>query len=312
MQTLLISHPACLQHDTGEFHPESADRIHAVRRFLESEDFFYLARDEAPLATMEQLRRAHPQSHIDHILSRIPRDGQLVEIDSDTVVSAGSGEAALRAAGAVCAAVDEVATRRCRNAFCAVRPPGHHAEPTAAMGFCLFSNAAIGALHARAAHGFGRVAVVDFDVHHGNGTQRVLWDQPGMFYASSHQSDSFPYSGLPEETGGSGGGIAVNVPLPAGSGSEAFRTAYRENILPRLRDFAPDFLLISAGFDGHAADPMAHLRLTVSDFEWITRQLMQIAADCCDHRLVSVLEGGYEPRTLGACVAAHVRVLMGG
>ncbi|MEI7611248.1 MAG: histone deacetylase family protein, partial [Rhodospirillaceae bacterium] len=217
-----------------------------------------------------------------------------------------------RSAGAVVAAVDEVAAGRCRNAFCAVRPPGHHAEPDQAMGFCLFSNAAIGALHARAAHGYQRVAVVDFDVHHGNGTQRVLWGVPGTFYASTHQIDAFPYTGTPEETGAPGGGVIVNVPLVSGSDSDAFRTAYAEIILPRLRAFAPDFLLISAGFDAHAADPIAHMRLHVSDFEWLTRELAAVAAASANNRIVSVLEGGYDTRALAACVAAHLRVLMGG
>ncbi|MEI6560212.1 MAG: histone deacetylase family protein [Rhodospirillaceae bacterium] len=312
MPTLLFTHSACVKHDTGEYHPECADRLQAILHILDHEDFYYLLREEAPRATADQLLRAHSQAHIDHILASVPEDDSIVELDSDTFLSRHSGEAALRAAGAVVAAVDEVAAGRCRNAFCAVRPPGHHAEPESAMGFCLFSNAAIGALHARDSGGFQRVAVIDFDVHHGNGTQRILWDVPGTFYASTHQIDAFPYSGQPEETGGPGGGIAVNVPLAAGTGSEAFRAAYTEVILPRLRAFAPDFLFISAGFDAHAADPIAHLRLHVSDFEWLTRELVGVAAASANHRLVSVLEGGYDTRALAACVAAHLRVLMGG
>ena len=312
MPTLLFTHPVCIQHDTGEYHPECSDRLRSVLHVLEHQDFFYLLREEAPRVTEEQLLRAHSKAHIDHILSSVPAGDDIVELDSDTFISRHSGEAALRAAGAVVAAVDEVAGGRCRNAFCAVRPPGHHAEPDAAMGFCLFSNAAIGALHARAVHGFQRVAVIDFDVHHGNGTQRILWDVPGTFYGSTHQIDAFPYSGLPEETGGPGGGLAVNVPLAAGSGSEAFRAAYADIILPRLREFAPDFIIVSAGFDAHAADPIAHLRLHVADFEWITRELAAVAAISANHRIVSVLEGGYDTRALAASVAAHLRVLMGG
>ena len=312
MPTLLFTHPACVQHDTGDYHPECSDRLRSILHVLDHPDFFYLLREVAPLATEEQLLRAHSKAHIDHILASVPTDDGIHELDSDTFISRYSGEAALRAAGAVVAAVDEVAGARCRNAFCAVRPPGHHAEPDQAMGFCLFSNAAIGALHARAVHGYRRVAVIDFDVHHGNGTQRILWDVPGTFYASTHQIDAFPYSGQPEETGGPGGGIAVNVPLAAGSGSEVFREAYAGTILPRLRAFEPDFLLVSAGFDAHAADPIAHLRLHVADFEWLTRELAAVAAEFAGHRIVSVLEGGYDTRALAACVAAHIRVLMGG
>ena len=279
---------------------------------VEHHDFFYLLREEAPQVTTEQLLRVHSQDHIDRILATIPVDDSIVELDPDTFISRHSGEAALRAAGAVVAAVDEVAAGRCRNAFCAVRPPGHHAEAGAAMGFCLFNNIAVGAAHARAVHGFQRVAVIDFDVHHGNGTQSMLWDLPGTFYGSTHQVDAFPYSGRPEETGAPGGGLVVNVPLAAGSGSEAFRAAYTDIILPRLQAFAPDFLLLSAGFDAHAADPIAHLGVHVADFDWLTRELTAIAAAFAGHRLVSVLEGGYDTRALAASVAGHLRVLMGG
>lgn len=312
MATLLLTHPACLLHDPGDYHPESAERLRAINHILEHEDFFFLMRDEAPRVTTEQLLRAHSLEYIDHILSAIPEDGALTQIDDDTFLSSGSSEAVLRAAGAVCAAVDDVAGGRCNNAFCAVRPPGHHAERDTSMGFCFFSNVAIGALHARDAHGFKRVAVIDFDVHHGNGTQQILWDEPGMFYASTHQEDAFPYSGTADEHGHPGGATIINVPLPAGSGSAAFRDAYSRIILPGLRQFAPEFLLISAGFDGHAADPLAHLRLQVADFDWLTRELLAMARDSFGRRVVSVLEGGYETRALAACVAAHVRALMEG
>ncbi|OAN51141.1 histone deacetylase family protein [Magnetospirillum moscoviense] len=309
--TVIYTHPVCLDHDTGEYHPECADRIRAISHILDHEEFMYVPREEAPPATVEQILRAHPQGHYDRVMAAVPADG-LFEIDGDTMLSPRSGEAALRSAGGACAAVDEVATGRARNVFVATRPPGHHAERERPMGFCLFSNAAIAALHARDAHGFKRVAVVDFDVHHGNGTQDVLWDQPGTFYASTHQADAFPYTGTPEETGGEGGAVVVNVPLPAGTGPEAFRAAYTDIILPRLAAFAPDFLILSAGFDAHAADPMAHFRLQVGDFAWLTRQLLDIAKAHAGRRVVSLLEGGYDTRALAASVAAHIRVLMEG
>ncbi len=312
MTTLLLTHPVCLQHDTGDYHPECAERLTAVLHILEHEDFLYLARDDAPQATREQLLRAHTSEHVDRILSSAPLDEGLVELDSDTIMSRLSADAALRSAGSVCAAVDEVMAKRCRNAFCAVRPPGHHAERDAAMGFCLFGNAAIGALHARDAHGLERVAVIDFDVHHGNGTQQILWNERGTFYASTHQQDAFPYTGRPEEIGPAGGGIMVNVPLPAGSTSQPFRAAFTDVILPKLRAFQPEMIIISAGFDAHAADPMAHLRLQVSDFDWVTRQLLDVAREFSQRRVVSVLEGGYDPRALAACVAAHLRAMMDG
>ncbi|HIJ37938.1 MAG TPA: histone deacetylase family protein [Rhodospirillaceae bacterium] len=311
MSTLFLTHDACLDHDTGEYHPESADRLKSIIHILEHEDFSFLFRDEAPQASMEQLRRAHPESHIAEILAPIAA-GDFKDVDSDTILSSGTAEAALRSAGAVCYAIDEVMAGKCRNAFCAVRPPGHHAEKQQAMGFCLFGNAAIGALHARDAHGLQRVAVIDFDVHHGNGTQQILWDEPGMFYGSTHQLDAFPYTGGPEERGPDNGCRVINIPLPAGSGSEPFRMAYSDGILPALDDFAPQLLIISAGFDAHAADPMAHLRLQVSDFTWLTRQLLDIARKHCASRVVSVLEGGYDTRALAACVAAHMRALMDG
>ncbi len=311
MTTLLLTHPACLEHDTGEYHPECAERLKAITHILEHEDFSFLLRDEAPRATGAQLLRAHPQSYIDHIFDCVPAKGEEFQIDDDTFMSAGTGEAALRSAGAACAAVDEVATGKVRNAFCAVRPPGHHAEKEQAMGFCFFSNAAIAALHARDVYGFKRVAVVDFDVHHGNGTQQILWDEPGMFYGSTHQQDAFPYSGAEGETGAAGGAVVVNVPLPPGTASADFRAAYNDVVLPKLRSFAPDFLIISAGFDAHAADPMAHLRVLVSDFDWLARQLVDIAGESAGGLVVSILEGGYDPRALATCVAGHIRVLMG-
>ncbi len=309
MHSLLLTHPVCLDHDTGEEHPECADRLRAVLSALEAEEFAYLLRDEAPHATREQLLRAHAMSYVEHVFDAVPHGEAHHHLDPDTVLSANSGEAALRAAGAVVAGVDAVIKREARNVFCAVRPPGHHAERDAGMGFCLFNNAAVGALHARDAHGLARVAVVDFDVHHGNGTQHILWDEAGTFYASSHQEHAYPGTGLAEESGGLG--RMVNVPLPAGSGSEAFRAAWDGTILPALHVFAPELLIISAGFDAHVADPLAQLRVTTADFGWLTRRLLEVAETTAQGRVVSVLEGGYDIPALSASVREHVRALMG-
>ena len=310
MHTVLVSHPLCLLHDSGEDHPESAERLKAVLRALEQEEFSYLAHETALAATDEQLLRAHGAEHVRRLRALEIAPGEYRHIDDDTVVSAGSVQAALMAAGAVCTAVDDIASGRHRNAFCAVRPPGHHAERDRAMGFCLFNNVAVGALHARDAHGLAKVAVIDFDVHHGNGTQDIFATEPGTFYASTHQGDFYPYSGLPEDRGAPGGGTLINVPLPAGSGSDHFRAAYETVIFPALTDFAPDFLFLSAGFDGHARDPLAHLRLQGADFNWLTQRALQFAQHQCGGRLVSVLEGGYDLDVLSACVAGHVRVLL--
>ncbi len=309
MSTLLLTHPVCIEHDTGSFHPECPERLKAVLQALETEEFAFLHRDMAPHATIEQLLRAHPMHHIDSIFQAIPHSDSHHHIDPDTVVSANSGEAALRAAGAVCAAVDAVALGQVRNAFCAIRPPGHHAERDQAMGFCLFNNIVVGAMHARAVHGLQRIAVVDIDVHHGNGTQHMFQDDPDLFYASTHQNNSYPGTGEAHEQGVAGN--IVNVPLPPGSGSAEFRAAFTDDILPRLRAFKPDMILISAGFDAHAADPLAHFRLTTSDFGWVTRELLTVSDEVCNSRVVSALEGGYDLGALAASVAAHVRALMG-
>jgi acetoin utilization deacetylase AcuC-like enzyme len=309
MPTLLLTHPVCLEHDTGSFHPECPDRLKAVMGALEREEFALLHRDVAPHATTQQLLLAHTMAHIDHVLGSVPRSDSHHHLDPDTVLSANSGEAALRAAGAVCAAVDAVAARQARNAFCAVRPPGHHAERDQAMGFCLFNNIAVGALHARAAHGFQRLAVIDFDVHHGNGTQHIVEDDPDIFYGSTHQANAYPGTGATDERGVADN--VVNLPLPPGAQSHHFRAAMSESILPALRRFRPDFIFISAGFDAHISDPLAHLRLTTMDFHWITKELVAVAAECCGNRLVSALEGGYDLDALASSAAAHVRALMG-
>jgi acetoin utilization deacetylase AcuC-like enzyme len=306
MTTLLFTHPACLEHDPGRHHPESAARLRAVLDALGDPEFARLDRREAPEAALEDLRRVHPRPHVERLLRAVPMSGH-VGIDADTVLSPASGGAALRAAGAVVAAVDAVVKREADNAFCAVRPPGHHAEPERAMGFCLFNNVAVGALRARAVHKLHRIAVVDFDVHHGNGTQAAFEADDGLFYASTHQSPLYPGTGSASETGV---GNIVNVPLRPMSGSGQFRAGMRERVLPALDAFRPEFVLISAGFDAHKSDPLAQLLLDEEDYTWITERLMEIAYRHAGGRLVSTLEGGYDLPALGASVAAHIRVMM--
>jgi acetoin utilization deacetylase AcuC-like enzyme len=306
MTTLLLTHKACLAHDPGRFHPESPARLAAVLAALDGPQFSALERAEAPAATLDQIARVHGRAHVERLLRAVPASGH-VGLDPDTIMSPGSGEAALRAAGALVAGVDAVAAGGVRNAFCAVRPPGHHAEAARAMGFCLFNNVAVGAAHARAAHGLRRVAVVDFDVHHGNGTQHTFERDAELFYASTHQWPHYPGTGAAEETGV---GNICNVPLAPMAGSREFRAAMSEIVLPALRDFRPDMLLISAGFDAHAADPLASLRFTEADYAWVTAALAEVAATCCGGRIVSTLEGGYDLEALAASAAAHVAALM--
>jgi acetoin utilization deacetylase AcuC-like enzyme len=308
MSTLLISHPAFLEHDTGEYHPERPDRLRALLAALEDPAFDGLMRVEAPIATREQLTRVHPEELVETILNVRPPPGELVNVDPDTVISAGTAEAIQRAAGAVVLAVEAVMDGKCANAFAAVRPPGHHASSTVPGGFCLFNNVAIGARHAQAKYGIERVAIVDFDVHHGNGTQAIAEIDPSLFYASTHQYPFYPGTGSARERGVDGN--VANVPLPAGSGGEEFRTAWADFILPRLDAFAPELLIISAGFDAHRRDPLAQLNLEAEDFAWLTEELLAIADRHCKGRVVSALEGGYDLQALAASTAAHVRVLM--
>jgi acetoin utilization deacetylase AcuC-like enzyme len=306
MTTLLYTHPACLQHDPGAYHPEAPTRLAAVLDALSTPEFDLLQRREAPEATIEDLVRVHPARFVERLLAAVPQAGH-VGIDADTVMSPASGEAALRAAGAVVAAVDAIVADRAHNAFCAVRPPGHHAEPNRAMGFCLFNNVAVGALRARQVHGLARVAVVDFDVHHGNGTQAAFWDDASLFYGSTHQSPLYPGTGSTRETGAANN--IFNVPLPPMSGSKQFRDGM-ETLLSALDEFRPEMVLISAGFDAHRADPLAQLLLDESDYEWATGELLDIADRHAHGRVVSTLEGGYDLHALGASAAAHVRALM--
>jgi len=309
MTVALITHPACLDHDTGPFHPERPDRLRRVLRALEHPHFSALLRDLAPLATEAQLALAHPPDYVRAILEIAPEPGQRVALDADTMMSSGSREAALRAAGGAVMAVDAVMEGWAKQVFVATRPPGHHAERDRPMGFCLFANAAIAARHAQARWGLSRVAVVDFDVHHGNGTQDIFQADPTLFYASSHQFPCYPGTGAAAERGV---GNIVNAPLRPGTGSAEFRAAWEEVILPALEQFAPELLIVSAGFDAHKADPLAQLLLETADFAWLTGRLMEVARRHCQGRLVSLLEGGYDLDALADSAAAHVRALMDG
>jgi acetoin utilization deacetylase AcuC-like enzyme len=306
--TLLFTHPATRQHINPPGHPESMARIEAIEAELAKPVFKDLRRREAPFADDEAIRRAHPGRYIDIIREAAPKSG-FTRLDPDTTMSPGSLEAALRGVGAAVAAVDAVFAGEAKNAFCAMRPPGHHAESARAMGFCIFSNAAIAALHGRAKHGIARAAAVDFDVHHGNGTQEIFWNDRDLFYGSTHQVPLYPGTGARHERGQ---GNIHNAPLDPGDGGREFRAAMEEAILPQLDQFKPELVIISAGFDAHRADPLGGLNLDESDFEWATRRLMDVADTHAKGRVVSVLEGGYDIAALASSVAAHVKVLMDG
>jgi acetoin utilization deacetylase AcuC-like enzyme len=302
----LYTHPACLQHDPGSGHPESPARLHAVLTALDRDRFAALDRIEAPRASLEALERVHAAAYVARILASAPGEG-LARLDEDTLMSPASAEAALRAAGAVVAAVDAVLDQHASRAFCAVRPPGHHATADRAMGFCLFNNVAVGAAHALVEHGLERVAIADFDVHHGNGTQDIFAREPRVLFVSSHQSPLYPGSGDARETGV---GNLLNAPLPPDTGSQVFRQTWEERLLPRLDAFRPQLLLISAGFDAHRADPLAQLQLDADDYTWLTTRLMNLARIHAGGRVVSTLEGGYDLDALAASAAAHVGALM--
>lgn len=312
MATLLLTHPSLTAHDTGPGHPERADRMRAIDKVLAHEIFNGLVREEAPLRddVEAQIRLAHPEAHLEKMRAvgaRARERQHSTHIDGDTVVSPGTWEAALRAVGAGLAAVDAVIEGKAANAFCQVRPPGHHAEADRAMGFCLFSNAAIAGLYARAKHGAERIAIVDFDVHHGNGTQDIFWSDKDLFYGSTHEMPLFPGTGAVSERGV---GNINNAPLRAGDAGERFREAFESRILPALHDFGPDILIISAGFDAHQADPLANLRLVEADYLWATEKLADMAKRHCNGRIVSMLEGGYDLNALARSVAVHVKALM--
>ncbi len=304
MTTALLTHPDCLGHVTPPGHPEQVARLDAVLGALEGLD---LVRVSAPMAAEDDLLRAHPRAHLIAMAAAGPESGWR-SLDADTHMSAGTLAAAYRAAGAAVRAVDLVLGGQAQNAFAAVRPPGHHAERETAMGFCFFGTVAVAAKHALDHHGLKRVAIVDFDVHHGNGTQDLVEDDPRILFCSTHQMPLYPGTGAAHETGGHDN--VVNVPLREGAGGTEFRAAMDGHILPRVVAFAPDLILISAGFDAHADDPLAGLRLTEADFAWITGRLCDIADDCCGGRVVSALEGGYDLEALGASARAHVEILI--
>ncbi len=305
--TLFISHPAALAHDPGPGWPDSPERLRALFDALNDPRFAALLRREAPLAAQDALLRVHAPAHLARLATSAPTEGR-VQLGADVVMSAGTRAAALRAAGGAVAAVDAVMRKEARNAFVATRPPGHHALADSAMGFCFFNNAAIAARCAMAAHGAERVAIVDFDLHHGNGVQQIFWDEKQLLYCSTHQSPLYPGTGAVTETGAHD--TIVNAPLARGDGGAAFRDALKTRILPRLDAFAPDIILLCAGFDAHLHDPLGGLRLVEEDFRDVTLRVMEIAARRCDGRIVSLLEGGYAPKDLAASVAAHVGALM--
>jgi acetoin utilization deacetylase AcuC-like enzyme len=308
MVTRLYTHPIYLEHLMPAGHPERPDRLRALERVLLDEKFDGLDRQLAPAGDPATVLYAHPQEYLDKIRAMIPTEG-LAQVDQDTSVSPKSLEAALTAVGAANAAVDDVFAGRADNVFVASRPPGHHAEKTTAMGFCLLNNAAIAARHAQKAHGVERVAIVDWDVHHGNGTQDIFYDDPSVLFCSTHQMPLYPGTGAKSETGV---GNIVNAPLDPGTGSDTFREAFTSRVLPAIDAFKPDFLIISAGFDAHHRDPLAQINLDEDDFDWATGELMDRAGRYSNNRLVSLLEGGYDLEGLAFSAAAHIARLMKG
>jgi acetoin utilization deacetylase AcuC-like enzyme len=308
LTTRIYFHQDCLEHLVTPGHPERPDRLRAIENALKSEHFQMLEWVDAPQADPELLTLAHPRDHIDRIRAMIPEHG-LAPIDMDTTASPKSWLAVLRATGAATDGVDAVFAGNANNVFAAVRPPGHHAEKRQAMGFCLVNTAAVAARYAQQRHGAERVAIVDFDVHHGNGTQDIFWDDPSVFYASTHQMPLYPGTGALAETGA---GNVCNAPLREGDDGYHFREAFKSRIIPALVDFQPDLIIISAGFDAHALDPLAGINLNAGDFDWVTGKLMEIAGRCCRDRIVSLLEGGYDLRGLAESTAAHVNRLMHG
>lgn len=304
MTTALITHADCLGHETPDGHPEQVARLERILEALKDKD---LTRVNAPLVAEDDLLRVHPKSHIEAIRAASPTRGA-VPLDADTWMSPGTLAAAHRAAGGAVRAVDLVLSGEMRNAFVATRPPGHHAERETTMGFCLFGNVAVAAKYALDHHGLNRVAVVDFDVHHGNGTQDLLEDEPRAFFSSSHQYPLWPGTGAAHEIGPHD--MILNVPLPPRTGGAVFRREYEAKVFPRVRASKPDLILVSAGFDAHRADPLADLMLETEDFRWVTERLCDLADELCGGRLVSCLEGGYDLDALAESVAAHVDILI--
>jgi acetoin utilization deacetylase AcuC-like enzyme len=303
LNTLILYHDDCLAHDPGPGHVESSQRVRAVLAAISDIPGTELL--PAPLATSEQVERVHDRGYWRQLVAAEPAAGQ-VALDPDTSLSAGSIKAALRGSGAACFAVDQVFAGKAKNAFCAVRPPGHHAESALAMGFCLINHVAVAARHALARHPVERVAILDFDVHHGNGTQAIFEQSPEVLFVSSHQIPLYPGTGYPEEVGC---GNVLNIPLAPGSGSTEFRRAWSRLGLPALHAFGPDLILVSAGFDGHEQDPLGELNLQDEDYTWITTAICSYAADRCGGRVISVLEGGYNLQALASAARAHVASL---
>lgn len=306
MAIAYISHAECLQHDTGEGHPENARRISAIEDQLIATGLLDVLRYfDAPEVTSDQLLRVHARAYLDAIAAMEPESGYK-RVDPDTIISAGSLQAARRAAGAVVAATDLVLNGEVESAFCSVRPPGHHAEINRAMGFCLYNNIAVGAAHALEQYGVNKLAILDFDVHHGNGTEDIFKDDHRVLFCSTFQHPFYPYTALLEPAEN-----RVNVPLQAGAGSEEFRAAVTDRWLPALDKFSPEMVFVSAGFDAHRDDDMSHVNLTDADFTWVTERIVEVASKSASGRIVSTLEGGYELRSLARCVESHIRVLMG-
>jgi len=304
MPTAFITHADCMKHAMGDYHPERPERLSAIHdQLITSGIAGFVEHHEAPLAKMAELKRVHPAEYVESVRMTAPKHG-IVHLDPDTALCPQTWDAALRAAGAVVLGTDLVLTGGMKNAFCAVRPPGHHATRGRAMGFCIFNNVAVGAKHAIEHHGLERVAIADFDVHHGNGTEEIFSDDPRILMVGTFQHPFYPYSGTDNPASN-----MANVPLPAGTGSQGFREAVERVWLPALESFKPQMIFISAGFDAHVEDEMAMLRLTESDYEWVTKQLKAIADRYGEGRVVSVLEGGYALSALGRSVVAHLRAL---
>lgn len=311
MATRLYEHPIFLEHITPEGHPERPDRLRSLNIALEHPNFERLNRKEAPQANEDAVLLAHPEEHLLAVMRQVPEeDGEINRIESDTYLSPKSLQAALTGIGAAMAAVDDVFTGAADNVFVAARPPGHHAETAKAMGFCLFNNVAIAARHAQKAHGAERVAIIDWDVHHGNGTQDIFWNDTSVLFCSTHQMPLYPWSGDKNETGVKNN--IVNAPLSPNTGSEHFREAFKSRVLPAIADFSPDLILISAGFDAHHRDPLAQINLVGEDFDWATGRLLEMADKYASNRVVSLLEGGYDLEGLAESAAMHILRMMKG
>ncbi|MFB7144334.1 histone deacetylase family protein [Agrobacterium deltaense] len=311
MATRLYEHPIFLEHITPSGHPERPDRLRSLNIALEHPNFERLERKEAPQANEDAVLLAHPEEHLLAVMRQIPEeDGEINRVEADTYVSQKSLQAALTGIGAAMAAVDDVFTGAADNVFVAARPPGHHAETAKAMGFCLFNNVAIAARHAQKAHGAERVAVIDWDVHHGNGTQDIFWNDTSVLFCSTHQMPLYPWSGDKNETGVKNN--IVNAPLSPNTGSEYFREAFKSRVLPAIADFSPDLILISAGFDAHHRDPLAQINLVGEDFDWATGRLLEMADKYASNRVVSLLEGGYDLEGLAESAAMHILRMMKG